>query len=152
MAPGDRDDRALAKSLFGLGTEYIESGHYPEAEQNLREALMLQRRILPGAHEDTARTLQVLARAVAERDVNEALPLVKEAVAMHRTLWGSQPYPDFAEALNDLGLMLDSAVGDYAQAERLLRESLAMKRVLLGDKHPDIATSLSNIANVLQDK
>jgi len=151
LPPGERDDRALAKSLFGLGTELIESGHFPEAEQNLREALALQRRLFPGAHEDTARTLQVLARAVNERNLSEALPLVKEAVTMHRTLWGSQPYPDFADALNDLGLMLDDS-GDYGQSERLLRESMAMKRTLLGDKHPEIARSLTNIAGVLEEK
>jgi len=152
MPPADRDDRALATSLFGLGLEFVESGHYPEAEKSLREALALQRRILPGAHEDTARTLRVLARAVGERDMNEALPLIKEAVAMQRALWGSQPYPEFADALNDLGVMLHYAVGDYEQAERLMREALAMNRVLVGDKHPWIAMSLNNIANVLQDK
>jgi serine/threonine-protein kinase len=148
---GQRDAAALAKSLFGLGTEQIERGHYPEAERSLRDALALQQRLYTGANEDTARTLQVLARAVNERDVNEAIPLIQRAVAMHRALWGAQPYPDFADALNDLGLMLYDT-GDYDHSERLLWESLAMKRRLLGEKHPEIATSLNNIANVMHDK
>jgi len=146
-----RDNAALAKSLFGLGTEQIERGLYPQAERSLRDALALQQRLFSGANEDTARTLQVLARAVNERDLNEAIPLVQEAVAMHRELWGAQPYPDFAAALNDLGLMLYDK-GDYERSERLLWEALAMKRRLLGEKHPEIATSLNNIANVMHDK
>ncbi|HXR93691.1 MAG TPA: tetratricopeptide repeat protein, partial [Steroidobacteraceae bacterium] len=62
------------------------------------------------------------------------------------------PYPDFAASLNDLGLMLYYDKGDYDRAEQLLLESMAMKRKLLGDKHPEIATSLSNIADVLHNK
>jgi len=150
--PGSTDaDAALAKSLFGLGTELIERGRYPEAERNLRDALALQRRLFPGPNEDTARTLQKLGWVVYQRDVNEAIPLVESAVAMHRALWGAQPYPDFAASLNDLGLMLYDK-GDYDQSVRLLQESMAMNRRLLGEKHPEIATSLNNIANVLHDK
>jgi len=146
-----RDEAALARSLFGLGTELIGRGDYSGAERNLREALALQQRLLPGANEDSARTLQVLARAVNQRDLNEAIPLVQSAVAMQRALWGSQPYPDFADALNDLGLMLYDK-GDYDQSVRLLQESLAMKRRLVGDKHPEVAAIMGNIASVLLDK
>ena len=148
---GERSDAALARSLFGLGTELTERNNFAAAEQELREALALQQRLFPGAHEDTARTLQKLAWVVDQRDLNEAIPLAENAVAMHRTLWGSQPYPDFAAALNDLGLML-YAKGDYDQSVRLLQESMAMNRRLLGDKHPEIAVSLNNVANVLLDK
>src|SRR5262249_49343846 len=122
-----RDEAALARSLFGLGTELIGRGDYSGAERNLREALALQQRLFPGANEETARTLQVLARAVNKRDLNEAIPLVQSAVAMQRALWSSQPYPDFADALNDFGLMLYDK-GDYDQSVRLLQESLAMRR------------------------
>jgi len=151
LPAGERDDAALAKSLFGLGTEQIERGHYADAERSLRDALAIQQRLFRGAHEDTARTLQVLARAVNQRELNEAIPLVQSAVDMHRELWGSQPHPDFAAALNDLGLMLYDK-GDYDRSERLLQEALAMNRRLLGTKHPEIATSLNNIANVMHDR
>jgi serine/threonine-protein kinase len=147
----ERDDEALARSLFGLGTELIEHGHYPEAEHSLREALTLQQRLFKGANADTARTLQKLAWVVKERDLNEAIPFDESAVAMHRALWGAQPHPDFAASLNDLGMLLRDK-GDYDQAEGLLRESMAMERRLLGDKHPEIATLLNNIASVLQHK
>ncbi len=88
---------------------------------------------------------------INERNLNEAVPLLRDAVAMQRALWGNQPYPDYADALNDLGLLLRSK-SEYAESERLLRESLAMQRRLLGDKHPHIASSLNNLALVLHLK
>lgn len=150
--PADRrDDAALARSLFGLGSELDNQGHASEAESNLRDALALQQRLYGGPNKDTARTLQTLAWTVSERNLTEAVPLMQQAVAMQRALWGAQPYPDYADALNDLGLLLRSK-GDYTSSEQMLRESLAMKRRLLGDKHPEIAMSLNNVAVVLQYK
>lgn len=152
LPPKERDEATYAKTLFGLGSEQIERGRNAEAERTLRAALAIQQRVTPGPNADTARTLQLLARAVEERDSDEAIALLEKAVAMHRALWGTQPYPDFAASLNDLGLMLYYDKGDYDRAEQLLLESMAMKRKLLGDKHPEIATSLSNIADVLHNK
>ena len=154
-----RDNAALAKSLFGLGDELAKSGRSADAEVILGQALALQTRLIRGADSDTARTLkadtaktlQTLAWAIRERDLNAAIPVMQSAVAMHRTLWGTEPYPDYADALNDMGLLLRYA-GDYNGSERLLRESMAMYRRLLGDKHAEVATSLQNLALVLQAK
>jgi serine/threonine-protein kinase len=44
-------------------------------------------------------------------------------------------------------LLLD--MGDYDGAETLLRESLEMRRRLLGDNHLEVATNLSSIATLL---
>jgi tetratricopeptide (TPR) repeat protein len=150
--PGDqRDDAALARSLYGLGNELENRGSFVEAEARLRDALSLQQYLFRGANTDTARTLQVLAWVVRERDLNQAIPLMQAAVAMQRQLWGSQPYPDYADAVNDLGLMFGDR-GDREQSERLLRESLAMQRRLYGERHPELALSLNNLALVLQMK
>lgn len=146
-----RDEAALARSYLGLGSELADRGRLPEAERRLREALALERAHAPGANEDTARTLQALGKVVDRLGhLREALPLMQEAVAMQRTLWGTQPYPDYADAINDLGL-LQLEQGDYRQSEQLFRESIAMKRRLLGDKHPEIATGLNNLGLVLDD-
>ena len=66
-------------------------------------------------------------------------------------MWGAEPYPDYAAAVNDLGLLYRDK-GDNDQSERLLRESLAMERRLLGDKHPELALALNNLALVQQRK
>jgi tetratricopeptide (TPR) repeat protein len=150
--PADqRDDAALGRALFGLGSEQANAGQYADAERTLRDALALQQRLFNGANADTARTLEELARAVQEHDLNEAIPLMESAVAMQRKLWGAEPYPDYADALNDLGLLLRDQ-GDYDQSEKLLQESLAMYRRLLGDKHPYVATALNNLGLVQHRK
>lgn len=151
LPPSRRDNAVLARTLFGLGSELDDRGRPEQAEQDLREALSVQRQLYPGPNEDTARTLQALSWTVSEHNLAEAIPLMQAAVAMQRGLWGSQPYPDYADALNDLGLLMRSH-GDYEQSERLLRESLAMKRRLLGDPHPEIAMSLDSVGQVLQLK
>jgi tetratricopeptide (TPR) repeat protein len=145
----ERDNAALARSLYGLGNEQANSGRSADAEQSLGDALEIQQRTFNGPSADTARTLQVLAWAVHERDLNQAIPLMERAVAMQRNLWGGEPYPDYAAALNDLGLMYRDQ-GDYEQSERLLREALEMERRLLGDKHSELAIALNNLGLVQQ--
>jgi tetratricopeptide (TPR) repeat protein len=161
--PADqRDDAALAKSLYGLGDELQKSGRSADAEVALREALTLQTRLVQEADSkgadagkartlksDTARTLQTLAGAIWDRDLNEAMPVMQSAVAMQRAVWGSEPHPDYAAALNDLGLMLRDH-GDYDESEKLLREALAMEQRLVGDRHAQTALYLNNLAQVMQ--
>jgi tetratricopeptide (TPR) repeat protein len=161
--PADqRDDAALAKSLYGLGDELQKSGRSADAEVALREALTLQTRLVQDADSkgadagkartlksDTARTLQTLAGAIWDRDLNEAMPVMQSAVAMQRAVWGSEPHPDYAAALNDLGLMLRDH-GDYDESEKLLREALAMEQRLVGDRHAQTALYLNNLAQVMQ--
>jgi serine/threonine-protein kinase len=151
LPPDRRDDAALGRSLFGLGTELAAKGDSAGAERSLEDALTLQKRAYPGANEDAARTLQALAWTINERSLTEAVPLMQSAVDMQRTLWGTEPYPDYADALNDLGMLLRYQ-GDYDGSERLLRESQAMYRRLLGEKHPEIAMSQHNLALVLELK
>jgi tetratricopeptide (TPR) repeat protein len=151
LPPDRRDDTALEKSLFGLGWEQQSAGQFADAERTLREALALQQRLFKGANPETARILDALAQTVAERDLNEAISLQQNAVAMQRTLWGAEPYPDYADALNDLGLLLRDK-GDYDQSEKLLQESLAMYRRLMGDRHPYVATALMNLGLVQHRK
>ena len=113
-------------------------GRYADAEKNLREALTLQQALYGAAHPAVARTLKDLARAMADGgDLNAAIPLMQSAVAMQRELRGSEPHPDLAEVLNDMGTAWQH--GDLDNAEKFYRESLAMNRRLLGDKHPEIA-------------
>ena len=42
--------------------------------------------------------------------------------------------------------MLYYSQGRYGEAEPLYQEALAMRKRLLGDEHPDVATSLNNLA------
>jgi tetratricopeptide (TPR) repeat protein len=44
--------------------------------------------------------------------------------------------------------MLYSSQGRYEQAEPLYQQALEMWKRLLGDEHPDVATSLNNLAGL----
>ncbi|HEY2677548.1 MAG TPA: tetratricopeptide repeat protein [Steroidobacteraceae bacterium] len=142
----------LANSLYGLGTLLAKQGRYTEAEKTLRDALKLQRALYGASHPAVARTLKDLARAMADGgDLNAAIPVMQQAVAMQRALRGNEPHPDLAEVLNDMGTLLWQQ-GDTDGCEKFFRESLAMNRVLLGDKHPEIANGLENVAMAIQDQ
>src|SRR5690606_33721790 len=81
----------------------------------------------------------------------DAVPLLREAVAMQRALHDG-PHPELAEAVNNLGFVAGE-VGEYAESEQLFREALAMKRVLYrGEAHPEVAMGLNNVAVVLHDQ
>jgi tetratricopeptide (TPR) repeat protein len=76
---------------------------------------------------------------------DEALRIVQQALAEYeaqdlgRTLLK-------ANLLNDLA-SCHSELGDYPGALELGKQALEMRRELLGDKHPDVAASLSNLAS-----
>lgn len=77
-----------------------------------------------------------------------------EALRLQRDVLGWEEHPQVAEVLNQLGICLSTRWGYLAynvwllqHAERLLRGSLEMRKRVLGDKHPEYATSLNNLAN-----
>ena len=43
-----------------------------------------------------------------------------------------------------------AAAGDYSEAERLLREAVAIQEVTVGSDHPDLASTLNNLALVCE--
>jgi len=151
--PKDRQAQIdLATSLYGLGTLLALEGRFAEAEKSLRAALDLQQKLFGTADPAIARTMKDLARAVADGgNLNGAIPLMRKAVSMERALYPSEPHPDLAEVINDMGYLLDEH-GDLDESEKFYRESLAMYQRLLGDKHPFVATALENVALILQDK
>jgi tetratricopeptide (TPR) repeat protein len=151
--PHDRQSQVdLANSLAGLGTLLDLDGRYADAEKTLRAALNLQQALYGTRDPGVARTLKDLARTITDGgDPNAAIPLMQRAVTVQRELCGSEPHPDLAEVLNDMGYVL-RASGDLDNAEKYYRESLAMYRRVLGDKHPYVATELENVAFTLQSK
>ena len=52
-------------------------------------------------------------------------------------------------SLNNLAELLEHQ-GDYAGARPLLEKALAIRKEVLGERHPDYATSLNNLAELLE--
>jgi tetratricopeptide (TPR) repeat protein len=151
--PKDRRGRiTLANSLYGLGNVLRSESHYADAARSFRDALALQRKLYGEKHGDIARTLGHLALTLDDDgELKAALPLMRSAVSMQRELRGERPHPDLADAVNDLGSLLEEN-GNYDESEQMYRESIVLKRQLYGDKHPKIAKGLNNLASALQDK
>ena len=59
---------------------------------------------------------------------------------MRRKLLGAE-HLDVADSMDDLGKSLLDR-GNFAEAEPLLREALALRRRLLGEEHKEVASSL----------
>ncbi|MEY2530068.1 MAG: eukaryotic-like serine/threonine-protein kinase, partial [Verrucomicrobiota bacterium] len=112
-----------------IGTSYLSLGQYDLAEQNLAAALGAQRRIYGEDSSETLQTSVTLALlwggakgdyARADKFYREKFPLLRAEQKKGRVS------ADFlASALNGFGL-LRRAQGDSREAERLLREELAL--------------------------
>ena len=79
----------------------------------------------------------------------EALPLLERALSISRRAIGESV--QLAQSLNNLGV-LHRGTGNVARAEPLLRESLDMRRRVLGREHPDVAITAVELSRVLQDR
>ena len=81
--------------------------------------------------------------ATAERQCREALALLERGAGEPPEA-EAQWLLERADALNGLGLVLHELTGD--DAERVLRESLALRQQLLGDDDPLVQVSRNNLA------
>ncbi len=141
------DNVDTARTIFEQADLLGRMGDFSAADPLFREALELQRELIGERSLEVAKSLEGLGlNEYDQGNYDEAVLLLRQAVAMQRELHDG-PHPDFAEALNNLGFV----TVDNEEAERLFRESLAMKQVLYaGEAHPEIAMGLNNIAYVLQ--
>ena len=144
------DDPEVARSLDRLAEVLKLKAEYADSEKMFRSAVAIER-ARGQTDSESARTLYELADLLVRMgEFKQAEPLFREALDLRRKLH-SGPYPDLAEAVNNLGYVLQDR-GEYREAEALYREALEMKRFLLGDTHPEIATGMNNIAFVLHDQ
>lgn len=79
---------------------------------------------------------------------SEALPLAKQAVAIHQDVLGDK-HADTAHSLNNLAILLQ-ATKDYAAARSCYEQALAINREVLGNKHSNTAASLNNLGVLLK--
>ena len=135
-----------------LGTVYMGLGLYEQADP-LLHAAVTQRRSLhdldPVRLSESLNHLGDLQNLQAAYDAAEKT--YQEALALQRA------HPDdpharalLARGMFGLGVVL-SQQGRNPEAERMLRETLALQQQLLGSDHGDIARTLQNLAKVVQE-
>jgi eukaryotic-like serine/threonine-protein kinase len=140
-----------AEMMTLLGNVYQTMGHYEAAIGQLRPALAIRRRLHPGAHEDVARTAQILAAVLHyQSHYGEAEMLLREVLEMRRRLFDQESW-EVGATLNDLGDLLHSR-GDFPAAEDHLRRALATQIAVKGDDGHDAARARRDLANVLRDR
>src|SRR5680860_1259347 len=138
----------------------------------MRRALAIDEQSYGAEHPNVARDLNNLALLLqATNRLAEAEPLMRRALAIDEQSYGAE-HPEVAIDLNNLAQLLqakwhglsarDREVGRehgqsahatlLAEAEPLMRRALAIDEQSYGAEHPEVATDLNNLAQLLQAK
>ncbi|MDO5505865.1 MAG: serine/threonine-protein kinase [Pseudoxanthomonas suwonensis] len=127
-----------AAILITTGLTLVHVGQLDEAEAALRESLRIQDSIDPqGRTPMRAGTYNNLALALELNErIEQAEPFMAGARELAGELFGKEDMR-YAIATNNLG-SLHRRLGRFADAERLLDESVALRSRLLGPAHPQV--------------
>ena len=96
---------------------------------------------------------EILNKLMQMEDAEENLemvPLYEEALELSKEIYGEynlktlEIYNNYGGHLRNLGL--------YEKAEQILRKAVICARTVRGKEHPDYATTLVNLANLLRMK
>ena len=138
-----------AKMLSVLGEVNYNLGAHVASEEQLTEALRLQRDQYGDAHPDVATTQLVLGflhQDRGETDVADAL--YREALATRRSLL-DDTHPDVIEAIS-IRAFLEETDANYDEAERLHREALRLARAGASGDDALVAQAMTKLAGVLR--
>lgn len=146
---GENDPRTLGR-IRDLAGFLIRNRRYAEAEPWLRrtgdrESLgdvvaALQRPAEAAEIYERCGTSSCIAKLAAMSEGEKALELYRKALALEEKAGG----PKLAVRLNDVAML--------SREEALFRRALAMQERTLGPRHPEVATTLNNLASLLLEK
>jgi serine/threonine protein kinase len=134
-----------------LGQVYLGLGQLERAEDHLRAALALNRR-LGDAHPETCRTTAVLGWVVGERNQSrweEGFELLRTSVAGLSAVLGPD-HPDTLTAKISLACAY-KGTGRIAEAVALCQETERLARTRLGPGHRDTWRAILNLAALYQE-
>ncbi|TVP44070.1 MAG: hypothetical protein EA350_12290 [Gemmatimonadales bacterium] len=136
----------VAEARIALGMLREAQADLDDAERLTAGGLQVARASLPARHPALGRALAAHGHVLEARGrYDEALPLVEEAVRLHRI--GGSGSPELASALGQLS-NLHFYLGNYAVADSVSRETLDLHRRLYGDAHPAAAGDLINLGAI----
>jgi non-specific serine/threonine protein kinase/serine/threonine-protein kinase len=148
-------DRSLetAETLDRLGDLYRKMGQYERAEELIREGLSIRTDSLGEEALDVARSLNNLALVrQAEDDFEQAEELFLRSLAARRAAAGTDQNLDVALALHNLGNFHSSSGRDTEAADSFARQALEIRRSLLGEIHPRVASTLGVLGGIALDR
>jgi tetratricopeptide (TPR) repeat protein len=138
----------LAEALERLGATQARTERYAQARQSLEEALFVSE----AARDDltAAKAADLLAGvATLTTRYDEAARWLRFAEAVLDRIHARESLVG-AWVLNERG-NLHFWQGDFASSERDMRAAIALKAALLGPDHPDVAGSMTNLADTLEE-
>ncbi len=130
-----------------LGKEHWEATDARQALEHTqfqRDLTAEQRRQWHQVHQLSQQGLQNYQRG----DLRGALPLLKQAQELARTLLGEN-HPFYAQHLNNLASLYQD-LGDYPRAMPLAEQAGQLRKTHLGEAHPAYAQSLTELASLYQ--
>jgi tetratricopeptide (TPR) repeat protein len=154
-----RVDTELAKQpaiqatlMDAIGTVYMGLGLYPAARPLLDRAVSTRHRLKDTEPEDLSESLNHLADLqMIQAEYEAAEKAYREAAARQ----AAQPKSRrgqiaLANSLFGLGIVLDRQ-GRYKDAQRSYRDALTLQQQLYGQTHGDIARTLKELAQAIND-
>jgi tetratricopeptide (TPR) repeat protein len=152
-------------------------GKLPEAIQAAEAMLAIEREVLGNTSEDAIGSLELLAVLHQDREDWAAARKARKEVLDLRTTTLPQDHwqvTDARRALDNIDTVaklsdrdrrrlreaarLNRQVedlyvrGNYSEAMRAARQALTIREALLGESHPDLAESLNNLGDLLQEQ
>ena len=131
---------------------YLQSrAEYQQAQQVLKQALIIRETVLGDHHRDTLASLETLAHVLlAQADEEGARTLHERILAVREAQFGAE-HPETAKTLRALAGVLHNQ-GDLDKARALHERALAIREARLGPDHADTADSLNYLSNLLYDQ
>lgn len=137
-----------ASTLEGLAAVYREVGDPGRALDAAQRALAIRKQTGGENQPAYARCLNTLATAYwSAKDYTHARERFEQARAACKALH-LDGTSDYALVLNNLGALYQTQLHDCDRAAALYEESLAIRRRTLGERHPAVIQSLTNLASL----
>ncbi len=146
----------MAASLSTLGIIRYLQGQYGEAERLHRRSLEIRQTLLPADDPLVVSSLNDLSVSLneqpSEQKQQEALLLDQTLLKLNISRYGDRSL-QASQSLNNLGALYveRGQPGDQEKAAPLLRQALSIRKEILGEAHPNTATTAANLANLLHD-
>jgi CHAT domain-containing protein/Tfp pilus assembly protein PilF len=133
----------LADEYVGLGEVLYAQGKFAPAEQYYRQSLQMTERIAPGSLYVASSLIHLGRTARANGASTLASEYFKRALDIAERSAPSSP--EMTEALHVLG-ELAYEQGDLLAAEKYQRRAVELRETTLGPAHPDLGSSLNDLA------
>ncbi|KAK9384161.1 hypothetical protein V1515DRAFT_589424, partial [Lipomyces mesembrius] len=148
-------------SMNNLASVFKRQGKYEAAEPLYKETLRLSKKVLGEEHPDTLTSMNNLAVLFHSQGKYEAAePLCKETLRLRKKVLGEE-HPATLWSMNSLAVLFNrkgnlaslfNRKGKYETAEPLCKETLRLRKKVLGEEHPDTLTSMHSLASLFHSQ